>query len=76
MNTTPSTPLSFPGKKHSGDSVVNGVDLSVNFAGIKAPTPSGWPPLPPPTKPITWYAPMKRAGAAWYGKPWVKSHLR
>ena len=37
MNTTPFNTLSFPGKKHSGDSVVNGVDLSVNFAGIKAP---------------------------------------
>jgi len=36
MNTLPFTP---PGKKNSGDSVVNGVDLSVNFAGIKAPNP-------------------------------------
>ena len=30
MNTTPFNTLSFPGKKNSGDSVVNGVDLSVN----------------------------------------------
>ena len=48
MNTTPFNTLSFPGKKQSGDSVVNGVDLSVNFAGIKAPNPF-WLASAPPT---------------------------
>ena len=48
MNTTPFNTLSFPGKKNSGDSVVNGVDLSVNFAGIKAPNPF-WLASAPPT---------------------------
>ncbi len=47
MNTLTFTP---PGKKDSGDSVVNGVDLSVNFAGIKAPIHSGWPLHRPPIK--------------------------
>jgi len=48
MNTTPFNTLSFPGKKNSGDSVVNGVDLSVLFAGIKAPNPF-WLASAPPT---------------------------
>lgn len=71
MNTTP---LSFPGKKNSGDSVVNGVDLSVNFAGITAPNPFWLASAPPTDKAYNVYAPMRRAGAAWCGKPLAKSH--
>ena len=44
-------------------------DLSIEFAGIKAPTCSGWPARRRPTRPTTWSAPSRPAGAAWSGNP-------
>ena len=67
MNTTPFNTLSFPGKKNSGDSVVNGVDLSVNFAGIKAPNPF-WLASAPPTDKA--YNVVRAYEAGWGGVVW------
>ncbi|KAI1690768.1 dihydroorotate dehydrogenase domain-containing protein [Ditylenchus destructor] len=40
------------------------------------PTPSGWPPRRPPTRPTTWSAPTRRAGAGWSGRPSARKGRR
>lgn len=51
-------------------------DLSIEFAGIKSPNPSGWHPRRPPTRPTMWSAPMRRAGVGWSGRPSAKTRRR